>query len=285
MNPSYNNSFGGVQQPIMSSGGDVVLPNTGGEKKRWPIVVVICLVIVAIVLAIVFVLLPKIGGGKSGNLTMAQKYLNYVVNGDENNSDVGDGYSDKRMYYFNVAVDSEKTEDFDNFYNKANTLLDEIDKKNIGDDKKASISIQKDLLTMIKVWRELEEYNSDIVVMDLYLSGGRESIDKLIVTKVDSISFENDDHIKDYVDYMKMRINSVISLVDYYHAVGCNGETAEELSTCELTIEEERNGVTELEQSLVADDNGVIESVNEVRRQFIKEVYFLADNEVQNDVE
>ena len=104
MNPSYNNSFDSLSSGGTSGGtGDVILTaspvNKQGSSKKWVVIILLLLVIVGAGVGVGMWMMNKPNGGGGGNKGILQRYANYVINGDENNSSIGDGYVPNRVYY------------------------------------------------------------------------------------------------------------------------------------------------------------------------------------------
>ena len=288
MDPSYNNSFGGfgttgqptMQQPVVS-GGDIVMPASNNNKKRWAIVFAVLAIVIAAVFVIIFVVMS--GFGNTNSISLKQKYLNYVVNGDTNNSATGDMYSNSRSYYFDSVMTDGDMDIFIDFYNKSNKMLDEINNKLDNDSEKASVTMQKHLLDAFKTWYELDKYDDSASVAELYLSGGKDALDENILKKVDAVDSGSGGYLEDYKEGMTAYVDSVVNLVNFYYSVGCKGETVGQLLSCEQIIGGEQDGIVELNDNLALSENDISGAVKGMRKQFVAEAYYLVYGEVQSN--
>lgn len=264
MDPSYN-SFGSFDlnggQPITSG---AAMP-VDDKKKKQKLIIGIVLVIAVL---LVIVIVGLFASGKIG-YSSEKKYLNYVVNGNENdNKNVGEEYSSLRPYYFDEVINSDNAEEFEGFYNKAKSLLDKIS------DKKDIVSLQKDYLEMFKVQYEIAKYNSGESMAELYLSGGEDAMNEEIMVKIRSIDFEKDARMEKYVDSMDAWVNGIIAIVDLYRNAGCTGETIKALNECALSAEKQVS-MSILNNAAIKAEDDVIDAAKDMYRYFVMGAYRL----------
>lgn len=237
MDPSYNGSFGGTNQAIISSEtGDVILSSSDDarkSKKKLLIVFVIFLVII-IVIGLVFGL-NKINSGNSSDYILAfNKFNNYIVNGVESDDVLTESYDLDTNYYFETNQDT--VESRDALFSRTKTLLNDAvevynrlesnipDDDGTASDNKELLSLtiknEKDLFDLMEVIyaKDVPDYQS---ISSLYANGGEE---KVLTEMSEYYKFdENSDNqlISDFSADFDAWIAAMLNLLSYYEANGC----------------------------------------------------------------
>ncbi|MBQ2695640.1 hypothetical protein IJG04_03355 [Candidatus Saccharibacteria bacterium] len=230
-----------AQQPVISSGtGDIVL-NNNGKKSRKPLVIAIIVVVVMLIMAVIALAVSGVFGGKktsngNGGIKIAgtQEYLNYVVNGDMDNSEVGDGYSDAQTYYIQKALFI-NNDDWDGFYKTASEDLNNFLKQAEEESSQANmISEQLGLVEMFNVYNNLSGYDVN-GLMQAYADGSYNNAQSLISEQLDSLNI-GVVYVGEYVNRMDAVMDTVGMVVTLYEENGCTGGGGmEALSLCAMT--------------------------------------------------
>lgn len=231
MDPSYNDSFGSF-----GNNSDVVFQGTEQKNSKKKIIIIGAIVVLVIV-AVVVVLIMNMG--KNDNTPSLSKYLNLVVNGDENNNaDVGNEYSRDKVYYLRATLYDDDFGARITYFDKLSGLLDKIEKQNKDEDKYPSISIQKEMLKTYKFYSETNGLDID-ADLALYASGGREALNERYLNNLASIdslvsgytSFFNKD-IKDYY-------NSLMDLIMSGEKNNCDMSSFEKMTECDAMFNDD----------------------------------------------
>lgn len=229
---------------IVSGGQTGAFGSAQGSRNTSRKVFIIGAVLIAIAFVgvMIFALVSKNKNGVlSGDLSMKQEYVNLVINGDINNSEIGEQYNrSSRGYYFNERF-SEELEEWEAFYNKLNGYLTAMSEK--GDaDFQALIGEQASMLALFTAYRELEGYDSQKLVYE-YVEGDFQKAQQTIREKLKTLDLSENVYAEKYAEDMTAILRLIGEYVEVYIADKCDGETVAEISACALSDEAEKENV------------------------------------------
>lgn len=214
MDPSYNNSFGMPAQPPIADSG-------GKKKKAWMIFGVV-LTIIVVGLIVFFAVFAKNGGVKIGS-NSKEKYLNYLVNGDTNDStDVGTEYSGGRDYYLVDAIYAEDVQAA--YFDGAVKLLESMKISSSGDEsdgENMQVAEQKTMLDMFKSYNALSSLGIEGMV-DLYLNGGYEVVESNLLSSISSLDSDMNMYVSTYTNNTLRYIDGVMKAMEMHKGAGCD---------------------------------------------------------------
>lgn len=234
MNPSYNSGgiySSGVTPPVTPSAPISTPPSSmqiGGSsrKPRKGIVIGAILIVVALVLGILaVVLMPKGGGGNSGNAgnnVAFNRLINYVVSGDELTSKVTDEYDYGYDYYFLEILDSDddnaKVEVYDTTGKLLRDFVNSYDKENENLD--MAVKSTQSLFDFIDVVYRKEENNGENILSSWIANG--QDIAKQEAMNYYNLSTDNDNaYINEFLEYYEIWVDAVLEKIDFYNGLGC----------------------------------------------------------------
>lgn len=245
MDPSQNNSFDSGAQggaPIISSGdqgssfgampvssgvsngtGDIIL-NGGGEKKskRGVIVGAVIIVVLAVVALFAALVLPKILEGNNSDLANFNRYVNYVLYGEETEQYKAGELTSGQTYFNKQMASSESAK---GFFEKANGLW-----------AKTAQTIKNDNAGVVgeyKQQRELYEllatvYTKEILrrdqITNYYAENGSEATKEYVANYYVISAETNNQFLKDFKDTVVARGDAVVDRLALFDGVGCFGE-------------------------------------------------------------
>ena len=219
MNPSYNNpAFGagsggqpqqpvfgasGVQTPVGSGAGDIVL---APEKKSHKGVIIALILAVLIIggLFIVMFLIPR--GSGSVNVSDAtklafNKYANYLLYGEDSDKALEGEYDESNIYKLD-EIRSEDAKGVTNYFKTANELLTNFESLMSG-------NTNNDLVTVINNYRadfELvrltfnKEYINEEELASEVMNNDLDTVKAWIASKYNSLTKSSYDNIKQYAE-------------------------------------------------------------------------------------
>lgn len=260
MNPSYNNpAFGagsggqpqqpvfgasGVQTPVGSGAGDIVL---APEKKSHKGVIIALILAVLIIggLFIVMFLIPR--GSGSVNVSDAtklafNKYANYLLYGEDSDKALEGEYDEINIYKLD-EIRSEDAKAVTNYFKTANELLTNFESLMSG-------NTNNDLVTVINNYRadfELvrltfdKEYINEEELVSEVMNNDLDTTKTWVTDKYSSLAKSNYDNIKKYAE---AEINYYQLYAEYLEGVkgaGClnieEGVICENYSNDELALQ------------------------------------------------
>ncbi|MBR3329564.1 hypothetical protein IKG29_03535 [Candidatus Saccharibacteria bacterium] len=236
-NPFNNINPGTGSAPITGFGsgsGDIILDNSNGKKKfrKWIAVILIVALIVLVVGVIVFLISNR---KEKVQRSEIEKYVNYVVNGDTGDGEVGDEYSKTRRYYFSEILYNASEEEFESYYDELQDLLSKIEVTE-GSELESLISEQKEILKMFRVYHKFEEYDEE-KLMQIYMDGDYIGIENVIERELIDLKKSSVSYVNQYANDMDEFVDSVSRMMSIYDEAGCIGDTVDEVMECNLSGE------------------------------------------------
>lgn len=222
----------GVQQPISSGTGDIIL--NGGQKaggKKWRVVLVI-LAMVAVIGVAVGMIVMSLGrkdAATGGDVqSLFNIYANYFVNGEVNTDGVAIGddeaAGDDSTVYFDRMVgegDETKTKEymnnlqgyFDSFYNKYMQSVGE------GDDTSFISEYGNELKLLTRYYGE-GSLTRD-AILGAYIDGGEAKANALISQAVSAYDGLADVYGTNFGELMQGFGQQILALIQQYDGMGC----------------------------------------------------------------
>ena len=222
--------------PVMPSGDDIILtPSSNGatKKRRWPVVVAIVLFIVAIGAGVgAWIASQPWGKGTKDNNNL-RRYANYVINGDENDNEIGDGYVTNRIYYVADQVYNAEETDFDTFYTEANSLIDNMLKVYNETDVANYLIEQQNMLKAFYIYKKYDKK----ITMDYYLGEDYSSLVAGLSEVAKPLEQSTNTYVAIYAEDIIDLTETIAQLWEIYYNAGCSDENVEELLACDLPPE------------------------------------------------
>ena len=221
MDPSYNASYPG----------DFSNTNQAPKTKKWLIVGIVSVV----VLLVVVLLVSIFANGRQSTSSSSQisnavnQYANYIINGDVDNSNIGE-YSESKTYFIAEMLYSEDDDqNFAKFYREAERLLQSVDKKqdNIegGSDNTEEdflsefVTLQDTALGILYIYHDLSKYDLNGFTQ-LYINGDfglfKEETEErlgLLESSVESASY--------FIDNVKSMLLATNNMIEIFAQSGC----------------------------------------------------------------
>lgn len=264
--------------PVVSGEGDVVLApsNGGGKKRRWPIVVAIVLFVVAIGAGVgAWIASQPWGSGGSGD-NILRKYANYVINGDENNNDIGDGYVANRVYFIADQVYNAEETEFDLFYENANNLIN-VSLDVYKDDDVADFLVEQ--RNMLGVFYIYKKYDGKITMSD-YLEGDYSLLVSEIDIVAESLKQSTNSYVIIYIEDILKLTELIAQLEQIYYNAGCSSKDIDELLACDIPAENV-SGYIEKSAEIDKVRGEMSDMIKTLMTSYVKGVYEML--EVNND--
>ena len=159
-------------------------------------------------------------GKNSTSSGVVGKYLNLVVNGDENNNeDVGDNYTGDRWYYVAQTYYSDNAE-WGAFMDKAYALLNNFETNNDVLNGVEAVAGQRGMLAFLDTTRSLKVYTLSNM-MEKVVTGEYEIAMDSIANQVGALDVGLNGYIARYAELESAMVTKAKEAVDVFINNGC----------------------------------------------------------------